>query len=459
MKKTVRLSSPRSKGAAIAGLTSVALLLSACSGDATGGESGDDVRLTVAAVANPAIDDLKKLTSHFEKDHPNIQVEFTILPEDTIKDRVAQDIAAQSGQFDAVMLGPDQTSLWAKNGWLANLQPALEEDPNYDVDDFIPSVIDSVSVDGDAYAVPFYAETAFLVYRADLFKEAGLEMPELPTWDDVKKFAEVLHDPANDMAGICLRGAPTSGGAQALTSLYATFGGQTYDMDWNAQLTSKEVRRATEMYVDLAKNYGIAGASSASFPECLNAYSQGHAAMWFDATVAASTLEDPDSSAVVGKNGYAPQPIDTVDTTNWFWAWSFAQPVTSKNKEATDEFLRWATSKEYIRLVGEELGWAQVPPGTRVSTYEIPEYLEAAEAFATQTLEAIDKVNISGTKERPQPYIGGGWMDTPFQQEVHVKIGQELSAVIAGNKTVDEALEAMNATAERAAQEAGYQDK
>jgi hypothetical protein len=47
------------------------------------------------------------------------------------------------------------------------------------------------------------------------------------------------------------------------------------------------------------------------------------------------------------------------------------------------------TSKDYIQLVADDIGWASVPPGTRKSTYESPEYQKAA-PFAQATLKAME---------------------------------------------------------------------
>lgn len=438
-----------------------AVVVTGCSASGEGMDAGDGNpkgTITVAAVSNPQMQDLQELLPHFQKVHPDVDVNITLLPEDAIKDRVTQDVAAGSGQFDMVMMGPDQILPWARNGWLENLSTVLSDDDAYDAQDLIPAVMESHSLEGDAYAVPFYAETAFLMYRKDLFEAAGLSMPEKPSWSEVRDFAAALNDPASDIAGICLRGAPTSGGAMGFTTTLPGYGAQMYDMDWNPMFTSEQVTQAAEAYIDMQRNYGIQGASSASFPECLNAYSQGHAAMWYDATVAASVLESPDTSKVVGLNGYAPSPTETVDTANWFSSWSFAVPASSKNKSAAAAFLKWATSKEYIRLVGEELGWERVPPGTRTSTYDLPEYLEAAAAFAAPTLEALNRVEFCGTEGNQQPYCGGGYLDTDFQQELMVRIGQEMSGAVAGNRTVAQALEAMQSTAEQAAIDAGLKD-
>ena len=44
---------------------------------------------------------------------------------------------------------------------------------------------------------------------------------------------------------------------------------------------------------------------------------------------------------------------------------------------AAQKFIRWATSKDYVKLVGKEAGWGSVPTGTRKSTYATPEFQKA----------------------------------------------------------------------------------
>ena len=185
-----------------------------------------------------------------------------------------------------------------------------------------------------------------------------------------------------------------------------TFGGWWYDEEWNAHLTDPETVEAAQFYVDLVKNYGEPGAPNAGFSECLTAMGQGNAAMWVDATVAAGLLEDPNTSTVAGKMAYVPAPVVETDSSGWLWAWSLAMPETSEKKDAAWAFMNWATSKEYMQLVGEELGWSRVPPGSRLSTYEIPEYQEAAAAYAQQTLDALEAVNPEQPGVHPQPWVG-----------------------------------------------------
>jgi sorbitol/mannitol transport system substrate-binding protein len=295
------------------------------------------------------------------------------------------------------------------------------------------------------------------MYRKDLFDKAGLKMPAQPTWDQVAQFAHKLNDPKKNQAGICLRGLPGWGEVFApLNTVVNTFGGRWYDMNWNAQLTEAPFRQATQFYVNLVKDAGEPGAPNSGFTECLTSYSQGHAAMWYDATVAASLLEDPKSSKVVGKNGYAPAPVKDTKWSGWLWAWSLALPSDSKKKDAAWKFMSWATSKDYIKLVGDQLGWARVPPGSRLSTYQIPEYKKTAAAFADLTVKSINQADVNNAGTQPRPYTGVQYVGIPEFQALGTSVAQEISAAIAGRQTVQQALDKGQKQAEQVAKEAGY---
>ncbi|MEE2038019.1 sugar ABC transporter substrate-binding protein [Nocardiopsis sp. CT-R113] len=441
----------------VAAATGLALLATACAGAGGGGSDGERV-VTVATVANPQMDDIQALADEFNASNPGITVEFVVLPENQLRDRVTQDIATQSGQYDVVTVGTYEVPIWAENGWIISLDE-YGSDPDYDIDDIIPTVRSALSYEDQMYGAPFYGESSLLMYREDLFEEAGLEMPEAPTWEEVAGFAEELDDPDGGVSGICLRGVPGWGELLApLNTVILTHGGQWYDEDWNAHLDSPEVEEAVRTYVDLVSEYGQPGAPNAGFTECLTTMAQGDAAMFYDSTVAAGNLEDPDSSSVVGDIGYAPAPVSRTEHAGWLWAWALSIPTTSTDPEAAWEFVSWATSREYHRLVGERLGWERVPPGARVSTYDIPEYQEAAEAFAGPTYDAIDNVDVEQPGMHPQPWTGVQYVAIPEFQDLGTRVSQEISAAIAGQQSVEEALRKSQAYAEETALSGGYRD-
>ena len=189
-----------------------ALGLTACAGAGGGGGGGGGGEegggsISVAMVANPQMQDLEKLASEFKNVAPDVTVNFSVLPENEVRDKVTQDIATQAGQYDAVTIGTYEVPIWAQNGWLTNLDDYSGQG-EWDADDILPPIKEALSHEGSLYAAPFYGESSFLMYRKDLFEQAGLTMPERPTWQQVQEFAAKLHNPAQNMAGICLRGLP-----------------------------------------------------------------------------------------------------------------------------------------------------------------------------------------------------------------------------------------------------------
>ena len=96
----------------------------------------------------------------------------------------------------------------------------------------------------------------------------------------------------------------------------------------------------------------------------------------------------------------------------------------SKHKSAAWQFMDWATSKAYIKYDASKNGWASVPPGTRTSTYQNPNYQKAASDFAALTLKQIDSVNVTQPGVSPQPVPGVQYVGIPEFEN----FGQQVSA-------------------------------
>jgi sorbitol/mannitol transport system substrate-binding protein len=429
-------------------LATAGLLLAttACSGaGSTGGSSsggGGDNTITALMVGNPQMEDIQKLTADNFTKQTGITVKFTILPENELRDKVTQDVANQGGQYDVATVGAYEVPIWAKNGWLHELSTQAQADSAYDSGDLLKPMVQSLTGDdGKMYAAPFYGESSFLMYNKDMFAAKGLTMPEHPTWAQVEDFASKLNDKGKGVAGICLRGLPGWGELFApLTTVVNTYGGTWFDKDWTPKVNAPEFTAATNFYVDLVKKYGESGAPQAGFTECLNTFGQGKAAMWYDATSAAGTLEDPKASKVAGKVGYAYAPVNKTEYSGWLWTWAWAMPKTTKKADAAWKFISWATSKDYEQLVGKNLGWSRVPSGKRTSTYSIPEYKDSAKAFADVTLGSIEHANPQNPGVQPRPALGVQFVGIPEFADLGTKVSQEVSAAMTGSTTVDKAL-------------------
>lgn len=427
------------------------LFVTACAG-AGASVGGSDHVITVAVVSNPQMNDIKSLTSTFEKKHPGVRVKYVSLPENEARDKITQSVATHSGVFDVVMISNYETPIWAKNGWLADLQGRAESTPGYDPDDILPNVGKSLSYQGDLYSVPFYGETSVMMYRKDIFAAQHLKMPEHPTWRQISRLAHKLDDPEHDRAGICLRGLSGWGEVWApLGSVVNTFGGRWFDPGWHARMNSPAFERAVRFYVNLVRSAGEPGAATKGFTGCLTDYGQGNAAMMYDSTAAAGTLENPEESKVAGKTGYVAAPVAKTKHSGWLYTWSLAIPKTTQNKSDAWKYVSWATSKRYIKLVGNKLGWTRLPPGSRTSTYRIPQYRKAAKAFAEPTRRGISHADQSDPTTKPVPYSGIQFLDIPEFVDLGTRTSQQISAAIAGQKPVGAALDQSQKYAETVA--------
>ncbi len=417
------------------------------------GAASAATELVVATVNNGHMIEMQKLTSNFEQANPDIKIKWVTLEEGVLRQRVTTDIATKGGQFDVMTIGMYETPIWGKKGWLQE----LKTDAAYDVDDLLPAMRNGLSVDGKLYAAPFYGESSMLMYRKDLADKAGVQVPERPTWAQIKDLAAKINDPKAGVYGICLRGKPGWGDNMAfLSTLVNTYGGQWFDMGWKPQLESKPWKDAITFYVDLLKNYGPPGSSANSFNEILALYNEGKCGMWIDATIAASFISDPKQSKVADKVAFAQAPTAvTPKGANWLWAWSLAIPAGSKKVDAAQKFVNWATSKEYIQLVAKTKGWASVPTGTRKSTYANPDFQKAAKFAAAEKL-AIDTANPSDSTLPKSPYVGVQFAAIPEFQAIGVAVGQQMSAALAGKISVDAALKASQIAADREMRKAGY---
>jgi sorbitol/mannitol transport system substrate-binding protein len=411
----------------------VALLLTATSCSSSSSSSSGTKTITVAVTANPLMTTIEQLTpGGFEASHPGIKVKFVTYDENTERADVEKDVAAHGGQYDVVMIGPNDIASWARNGWISDLTTDANSDSTYDVSDLLPPIKQALSSNNKLYAVPFYGESSFMMYRKDMFKAAGLTMPANPTWDQIATLADKLNNPSKGIAGICLRGLTGWGDNLAsFDTVVNTFGAQWFDTSWNAHLNSPE------------------------FNQCLNIMQQGKAAMWYDATVAASTI-DASPSPIAGKLAFAPAPVEKTQSSGWLWSWALAQESASKNKSAAWQFMDWATSKAYIAYDASKNGWASVPPGTRPSTYQNPDYQKAAKDFAALTLQEINSVNVTQPGTVPQPVPGVQYVGIPEFENFGQQVSAELTAAIDGQESVATFLQKSQTIAQNAVVQAGY---
>ena len=414
-----------------------------------------DSTVTIATVNNSQMIEMQKLAPVFEKQHPDIHLRWVVLEENVLRQRVTTDIATRGGQFDILTIGNYEVPIWAKQGWLV---PFTNMPASYDMSDIIKTVRDGVSYKDQVYALPFYGESVMTLYRTDLFKQAGITMPSDPTYTQIREFAGKITNKSKQIYGICLRGKPGWGENMAyFTTLVTAMGGSYFNTSWKPTIDTKPWKEALAYYDGIMKADGPPGAASNGFNENLSLFTSGHCGMWIDATSAAGTVYDKKQSQVADDVGFAAVPTGSFKGgPTWLWSWNLAIPTSSKQQDAARTFITWATSKEYIDLVAKTDGWVNIPPGTRTSSYQSPEYQKVA-PFSNFVLEAIEHSNPNGQTEHPRPYTGAQYVGIAPFQAIGTQIGQDVAATLSGSMSQQQALASANSAAGRAMRQAGYE--
>ena len=134
-------------------------------------------------------------------------------------------------------------------------------------------------------------------------------------------------------------------------------------------------------------------------------------------------------------------PVNKTAASGWLYTWAWSIQKASKKQENAWKFISWASGKQYEELVGSQLGWSKVPAGKRASTYDNPDYLKEASAFAAPTEQAISSADPVNPGVQPRPAIGIQFVDIPEFTDLGTQVSQYVSSAIAGRMSVDEALE------------------
>ena len=395
-------------------------------------------KLTIGTVSNAEMKIMQILAKEFEASHPDIQLDWRVNDEGTLRRRLLSDLAISDHQFDIMTVGSFEAHFWAQNNWLTPLNNLPD---HYDLNDILKPFRDVVTHNGQLHALPFYGESLMTYYRTDLFADAGIEMPAAPTYTDIFNFAEKIHNPQEQIYGLCLRGQAGWGANMSyFNTLLHTHGGRWFDENWNAQLQSPIWKKTLALYADIVTRFSPPTTPTNNFNENKKLFSEGRCGIWIDATVAASSLFDARQSKVHDKVGFANAPIaETRQGSRWLWSWSLAIPASSAHVDEAKKFITWATSKDYINLVAKRYGWLNIPPGTRRSSYQNKNY-QAVAPFANFVLDAIQKSDFTNNTLKPSPYTGNAIIYIPEYPALGYQVGLQLNKVIRGELTVESAL-------------------
>ncbi|NQZ31248.1 MAG: sugar ABC transporter substrate-binding protein [Oceanospirillaceae bacterium] len=311
--------------------------------------------------------------------------------------------ASTTGRYQVYYIDEANVALFAENEWIVPLTDYYPQ--AYDFADFDPGRIKVGSYGGKLYFAPIQGGGDFLYYRKDLLAAAGITPPT--TLVELKKAVAALHDPANGVYGIALRGGRGSGAnVWRWMTYFKGFGGQWFDGD-TPVFNSAAAVKATETYLELFK-YSPPGTSTGSWTEVTEAFNSGLVAMIIESSPLAGMTEDSKLSKVAGKVGYTipPSPL-TGGGYGHGLAIGAKANQTEQARECAGLFIAWATSKEQemARLEAGVFGDLN-----RSSVFDSPEFSAKYNSEIASALQDTAKVTSINYWPNPDwPDLGDRW--------------------------------------------------
>lgn len=412
-----------------------------------------DYEGTTIVVSWPALGHFEAAAGLIEQftEETGIEVELDLTQYLNMKDRQITEISKPNGgDLDVVAWVVFTKNEYVANGWLEPLAPYLNNPkltmPDYDIDDIVPAYLTNGGKSGgrkgyldgpgaSLYGIPFSPETSILAYRTDIFEEYGLEVPT--TYDEMLETAAFITENVPDVYGMTTRGSAGHQVVHAWLLHLSPLGGNVLDDSYRPVVNSPEAIKAAEVLATILEN-SPPGAEANGAGEQDAAFLQGDSAIYLDRMAIAPNVSNPDVSNVVGKVGYALHPTDATcgSETGGF---AMGIPSNSSNKEAAWLFMQWFTSKMGDQMVVEAGGNPM-----RMSTLANPD-LQADRPEFPVVLEQLSCANADWRPLIPE------WpaMNAPI-------LGEEISAALTGQKTIEEAMNSANDRIIELLERAGY---
>jgi multiple sugar transport system substrate-binding protein len=347
--------------AAVAGLSAAGLWSSEPA------RAQDAAPITIVINQSPWYEGFRGLVEYYEEQTGN-QVELDVNPFAGSIEKQRSSARAPEGTIDLFTMNSPILPEMYSSGLLHSMD---ELDPDFALEAGVDTFDDTACWDaekssfdcatGKLMGVPINPNIQMLYYRADLYEENGLEVPQ--TWDELLANAKALHNPT-EVFGIVQRGGrATSAVSYNVMPYLWSFGASIFaDMDsgdYTVTLNSPEGLDALQFYIDLAKEAGHPNTGSITQSDMLQLAATGRAAHFIGVIAAWNQLDDPNKSAVVGQFNVAvipKAPGHEPATTLGHFISGIPKNIPDERKEAAITFLKWFQTydaqKKYAEVGG-----------------------------------------------------------------------------------------------------------
>lgn len=369
-------------------------------------------------------DDVRAITEEFEKSNPDINVELNFVSYESLEQKILT--SASAGGYDVALIDAPWTAKFAKAGIVKNVTDKLSDEARNQI---FKGALDAVSYEGKLYGMPWLNDTKYLFYNKKMLKEAGFEQAP-KTWDELLNQAKVIKEKGIVEYPMAWSWAQAEALVCDYTSLAQAFGGDMIAADGTPQITKEENKKALDFMVKSIKE-GLTNPSSTEFLEedVRGMFSSGQAAFALNWTYMYNLAKDEKESSVVQEVGIAVSPGQgDIVSASVNGGMGLAITEGSKNVDAAWKYIEYLSSKDVQKQ------YAKNALPIWKGLYDDQEVIDTNPEVVNAS-----KVQYEYLANRPQ---------VAWYGELSTTLQVEIQQALLGEKSVDEALEAVQVKAE-----------
>lgn len=137
--------------------------------------------LKMATESTPPSNAINSQLKQYFEEATGIKVEIEVLPLEQVLQKLTLDVASSLGSYDVYYIDQSWAASFSRDVFDPREQYASNtalQMPNYNMDDFLPSLVDGVAMYDDVMVgVPYDIPIFIMIYRKDIYDKYGLKAP------------------------------------------------------------------------------------------------------------------------------------------------------------------------------------------------------------------------------------------------------------------------------------------
>lgn len=370
--------------------------------------------------------DIRAMTSDFEKQHPDVKVNLEFVPYEALHDKIVAARGAGGNGYDVVLFDAIWPAEFSRFDLLQDVSSRIAADEREKI---FPGAMNTVVYQGKTLGMPWILDTKYLYYNKAMLDKAGIKTPPA-SWQQVMDDAKVLKDKGIVKYPLVWSWSQAEALVCDYTTLVSGFGGSFYQNGKLDFATPASLKAVTLMKTSL--DQGLSNPASREYLEedVRKAFSNGDAAFALNWTYMYNMANDPKQSKVAGDVGIVPAPGDTPDkpgAVNGSMGLGIAK--ASQHPEEAWQYIHYLTSQP----VQDKYAKLSLPVWK--ASYQDPAVAKGQESL----IAAADK-SLNVMLSRPE---------TADYSRLSNTLQQQLQSVLQGKATPDVALKAVDTSAAR----------